>query len=94
MLTLTAVGRVYDKVESDRDKKGAEFLRFKILCEEQENNGDKRIIIFRCSTYRLLFSSLKVGDMVCVSGKFMVRTGSGNGDYNLDIYVQNIIKCN
>jgi len=70
------------------DKKGYEYIRFKVGCEGLDIYGEPRVTIYRCYSYDLQFANLKKGDLVFLIGSFNVNRIDGK--YYCDVYVHQI----
>lgn len=68
MEEIALSGILVDDAEKRIDKKGHEYIRFKVGCEGTDMYGKPRVSLYRCYTYDLKAGSLKKGELVFVTG--------------------------
>lgn len=90
MQTIIISGILYEDAQLKTDKKGFNYIRFRVSCEDADMSGKKTTTIYRCYTYNLEFSGLKKDDLVFLSGALILSLY--NDKVTLDVKVQNITK--
>lgn len=90
MEAITLSGILADDCEKKTDKKGHQYIRFKVSCEGTDIYGKPRITQYRCYLYNMQFDNLKKGELVFLTGSFNLN--QFNGRINCDIYVQQIAR--
>lgn len=70
------------------DKKGHNYVRFKIGCEDPDMSGKNVTTIYRCYTYNLAYDDLKKGDLVFLTGALVLSKYKET--ITLDVKIQNI----
>ena len=88
MEKITISGRVYDKPEITTDKRGNKYTRFRVFCTSTDM-GETITTKYRCTSYDLKCATLRVNDIVFVSGTFIQKT---KVDENGIIWISNDIR--
>lgn len=89
-MQITLNGVLSEDCEKKTDKKGREYIRFRVGCKDIDNSPNPSITVFRCFSYNTQFSNLKKGDYVFITGS--LKTNTFNEKTNLDVYISNIVK--
>ena len=81
-------GILQEDCEQKTDKKGHNYIRFKVACHGIDPTGNTRLNTYKCYTYNTQFSNLKKGDLVFITGTLNIYLYKGV--INLDVYVQHL----
>lgn len=92
MQTITLSGRLTENAETKTDKRGYNYVRFKVGCVGVDLAGNKTTTIYRCYTYNLDFADLQENEMVFLYGTQILSMYKGS--VLLDVKVQNITRGN
>lgn len=90
MEIITVTGVVSSECEKRKDKRGHEYIRFKIGCKGLDTYGRPRQTQYRCFCYNMQFDNLQKGEDLAVSGSLNINYY--NDKINFDIYVQHIAR--
>lgn len=88
MQTITISGALIEDAQVKTDKKGYNYIRFKVGCEDLDMSGKKTTTVYRCYSYNLEFSDLKKEDIIFLTGSLTLSLYKEN--VTLDVKVQNI----
>lgn len=88
MEAIMLSGVVSEDCEKKTDKKGHDYVRFKLGCEGIDIYGKPRVTQYRCYLYNMQYDNLKKGELVTLTGSF--NCNQFNGKINFDIYVHQI----
>ncbi len=95
MEIITLSGTVSENCEVREDKKGNPFVTFRVYCSHTGRDGTVKYSYYRCYTYNMLFSDLKQGDLVFLSGDLEINFNidkNGKVWLNNDVFVKQITK--
>ena len=88
MQIISIIGCLAEDCQLRKDRRGVEYIRFKVICLDKNLSGKEVATIYRCFTYNLQFSNLREGEGVFVSGQYCA--GEFNGNPTHDITIQNL----
>jgi len=89
MEEIALSGILVDDAEKRIDKKGHEYIRFKVGCEGTDMYGKPRVSLYRIFSYDLNLATLKKGQMVFVVGTFSIDVIDGRS--NLNVYAHKVV---
>ena len=96
MEIITISGRVSSDAEKLTDRKGSEYIRFRVGCWRKDEKGKDIITSYNCYSYFTGYSRLKRGDTVFLSGMFVqkINTGTdGKEHVNNQVFVEHLSKA-
>lgn len=88
MEVITMSGVLQEDSELKVDKKGRNYIRFKVVCHGVDPLGNERLNTYMCYTYNTQFSSLKKGDLVFVVGPLTISRYKES--IRLEVYAEHI----
>ena len=88
MQNIVLSGHLIGDCEVKTDKKGCNYIRFKVACEDPDLSGKSQITIYRCYSCRLDYKNLKDNDLVFIDGQLVLT--QKNDTITLDVLVQSI----
>lgn len=86
MEVITLSGTLPEPPETKTDKRGNNYVRFRVVCTGTDMRGQERTTIYRCYCYNLKWNTLKKGDSVFLTGSF--NHFAAGGSVQFDVYVQ------
>ena len=88
MQNIVLSGHLIEDCELKTDKKGHNYIRFRIGCEDPDMAGKNQLTVYRCYTYNLSYDNLKKRDVIFITGVLVVSKFKET--ITLDVKVQSI----